>query len=130
MLSPYFRTSAFWGLGENYGLVCLLSAYLIYSKIDTENLKKDSFDNYLLILLLCFFSSLCVYFDQKLVFIPALCLFHLLNANINHRLKYSSIFFFVIMALPFLYLIYLWGSIIPPNATGKRGLGKNFIYLI
>jgi len=126
MLSPYFRTSAFWGLGENYGLICLLSAYLIYSKIDTENLKKDSFGNYLLILLLCFLSSLCVYFDQKLVFIPALCLFHLLNANINYRLKYSSIFFFVIMALPFLYLIYLWGSIIPPNATGKRGLGEEF----
>ena len=126
MLSPYFRTSAFWGLGENYGLIFLLSAYLIYSKIDTENLKKDSFGNYLLILLLCFFSSLCVYFDQKLVFIPALCLFHLLNANINYRLKYSSIFFFVIMALPFLYLIYLWGSIIPPNATGKRGLGEEF----
>ena len=123
MLSPYFRTTAFWGLGENYGLICVLSSYLIYSKIIKDKIKRDNFKNYLLILLICFFSSLCVYFDQKLLFIPILILFYLLKSNLNLRLKISSLVFFSIFSIPFLYLIYIWGSILPPNATFARGFG-------
>ena len=32
-LSPYFRTTSYWALGENYGIIFLLLSYLTYSKI-------------------------------------------------------------------------------------------------
>ena len=62
-LSPYFRTTSYWGLGENYGLIFLLSSYLIFSWIKKQDLNRINIKNSLLILSMCLFSSLCVYFD-------------------------------------------------------------------
>ena len=59
-LSPYYRTSAYWGLNENYGIVVSILSFLIFVK------KKNNF-NILNVFLLIFFSSLTVYFDLKLV---------------------------------------------------------------
>ena len=49
LLSPYFRTSAFWGLGENYGLIFLILSYLSFQKLkEKSNIKLA--DKYLAIL--------------------------------------------------------------------------------
>ena len=72
-LSPYFRTSSFWGLEENYGIICLLLTFLFLSQfLSNDNL---SWKNYHQLFLTAFFSSLCLYFDQKLVIIPLICFF-------------------------------------------------------
>ena len=40
-LSPYFRTSSFWGLGENYSLICILISYLLLEKYRFLKKKSD-----------------------------------------------------------------------------------------
>ena len=76
LLSPYFRTSSYWGLEENYGLILLLlSSYLI---LKYKNFRKDFLTlnkNLFFIFLICFSSSLTFYFDQKLIIIPLICFF-------------------------------------------------------
>ena len=125
-LSPFFRTNAYWGLGENYGMIFLLSSYLILQKFRNTFKINSSFKNYLIIFFLCLSSSLCVYFDQKLVFIPAYIFFFLMNFKTELKYKLIVLLFFTIFALPFLYLINIWGSILPPDASLSRGVGQQF----
>ena len=124
-LSPFFRTTSYWALGENYGLIFLLLSYLTYT-----NLKKNLFDytlskKIIIIFFLCLFSSLIVYFDQKLIFVPFLVFVLLINFKIKIDLKIYSVFLFFIFSLPYLYLIYLWGALIPTSAYEVRGVGSS-----
>ena len=123
-LSPYFRTTAYWSLGENYGLIFLLLSYLIYTKIEKNFFNFNDFKKNLLLILLCFFSSLVVYFDQKLIFIPFLILYLILNSNISINYKFKTLILFLIFSLPYFYLIYLWQGLIPTNANTAREVGS------
>ncbi len=125
-LSPFFRTNAYWGLGENYGMIFLLSSYLVLQKFKSTFKINSSFKNYFIIFFLCLSSSLCVYFDQKLIFIPAYIFFFLMNFKIELKYKLTVLLFFTIFALPFLFLINIWGSILPPDASLSRGVGRQF----
>jgi hypothetical protein len=60
-LSPYYRTSSYWGLEENYAFITLFLSFIFIKKFFYKK-------NILYLLFVIFFSSLCVYFDQK--FIP------------------------------------------------------------
>jgi len=122
-LSPYFRTTAFWGLGENYGLIFVILSYLTLQSFKNKFSKNTDFLNILTIFFSCLFSSLIVYFDQKLIFIPILILFVILTFKVKLSIKFSAIFFYTIFALPYLYLINLWGAIIPPSAAEAREVG-------
>ena len=51
-LSPYYRTSGFWGLNENYGILTMLITFFFYEKFKEE---KKEFKN---ILALIIFSSI------------------------------------------------------------------------
>lgn len=124
MLSPYFRTSAYWGLGENYGLFFLLGSYLILMKLKKDHTYNSYTQNIILIFLICTFSSLTIYFDQKLIFIPVLIFFTILSLDFNFKIKLSALIFFIIFSIPYMYLIYLWESIIPSSAASARGVGK------
>ena len=122
-LSPYFRTTAYWSLGENYAIIFLLLSYLFYTKfknnIDTfSEIKKNFY-----ILILCFLSSIIVYFDLKLVFVPFFVLYLILNLKIKINLKFISLIYFFIFSLPYFYLIFLWQGLIPPSAHIARGVG-------
>ena len=122
-LSPYFRTSGYWGLEENYGtLTAIISYYLFYSYKKTENVKE--FKIFFKILLFTFFSSLSVYFDQKLVIIPLLCY---LQIFFSKKKKYEKIlvsFFYILFSLPCLYLIYRWKSVMPVSDSVHRNFGQ------
>ena len=112
-LSPYFRTTAYWSLGENYAIIFLLLSYLFYTKfknnIDTfSEIKKNFY-----ILILCFLSSIIVYFDLKLIFVPFFVLYLILNLKIKINLKFISLIYFFIFSLPDFYLIFLWQGLIP-----------------
>ncbi len=113
LLSPFFRTSAYWGLEINYAIITfLITFFLINLTFNAEN-KKDS-SLYILIALLTFVSSLTIYFDQKFLIVPILVLFKIINSRINLKFKIFSIFNFFIYSIPFLYLIYIWNGIVPP----------------
>ena len=65
-LSPYFRTSSYWGLEENYGIISLLLTFL-FLNFFLKNKNEYGYKIYFQLFLLIFFSSLCIYFDQKLL---------------------------------------------------------------
>ena len=112
LLSPYYRTSAYWGLEENYGYISLLLSFLFLNYF-LENNSKKNYKIYFQLFFSIFFSSLCVYFDQKLIVIPLICFFTILGAKKEINFKVLSILFYLIFSLPFIYLVILWGNITP-----------------
>ena len=111
--NPYFRTSSFWGLEENYAIICTLASLLFLLKLFNSNKKSFSLlsSNIFLITL----SSLTIYFDQKFLIIPIICFFKIIFSNQLIILKLICIFFYTIFSIPYLLLIKLWGGIFPSN---------------
>ncbi len=106
-LSPYFRSSAVWGQEINYGILSLIITFFYFYKF---NHSKSFLD----LLSIIFFSSICVYFDQKLLIVPLFCFINiLLNKEINVKEKIFSTTFYFILSLPFILLIFIWGGIVP-----------------
>jgi len=126
LLSPYFRTTAFWGLGENYAILFVLISYLLFQKINFVSAHVNNKKIFFLFLL-TLSSSLCVYFDQKLLIIPFVVFISIIfNKKINNKIKILLICFYLILSIPLLYLIFLWGSILPPDAQSSRQVGVKF----
>ena len=118
LLSPYYRTTAYWGMEINYGIITMLISFY-YLIIINENNKKISLQN---ILMLVFFSSLSIYFDQKLLFIPILAFVTIMLTKNNLQIKIITLILYSLLALPFIYLIIKWNGIVPPR-TQELNLG-------
>ncbi len=116
LLSPYLRTSAFWGGEENFGIISTLLSFLFLQLLfETDNILKKKIYLFSVIL----FSSLCVYFDHKLLLIPIICFFSIYFSG-KFSFRIASILLYFICSLPFLYLIKLWGHIIPTGDAASR----------
>tara|TARA_B100001559_G_C16489334_1_gene617698 strand:- start:951 stop:2276 length:1326 start_codon:yes stop_codon:yes gene_type:complete len=113
LLSPYYRTSAYWALNENYGIITsiisLLFLNLYFNKIKEINLRNI----YLFSIIL--FSSLSVYFDQKFLIITMICFFNIINSKIEIKLKFYTFFTYIFLSIPYLFLIFEWNGIVPPK---------------
>ena len=123
LLSPYFRTSSYWGLEENYGIISLLLTFLFLNSF-LKNKNENSYKIYSQLFLLVFFSSVCVYFDQKLLIIPIICFVKIIVCKKLVILKIFSTFSYFILSLPYIYLIILWGGILPTQVANHPSLGK------
>lgn len=108
ILSPYYRTTAYWGMEINYSIITMIITYYFYLKND---LKKN---NIFYLIFTILFSSLTIYFDQKFLFLPIFILFKILLSEINYKYKWFSIFLYFILSLPYLYLLTIWKGIVPP----------------
>ena len=126
-LSPFFRMSSFWGTQENYGLIFLLLTFLFLGFFGRKN-EESSYKEYINLFAITFFSSLCIYFDQKLVIIPIICFLKIILSKKTIKAKTFSILCYFIFSLPYIYLMMIWGSIIPSDPTSSRQLGKT-LYL-
>ena len=124
-LSPYYRTSAYWGLEENYGFITLLTTFLFLNYFLT-NKNNNNLKTHFYLFLLTFFSSLCIYFDQKLLIIPIICFLTIVLSKTFINLKILSIIYYLLFSIPFIYLIYLWGGIFPTELTRVRNIGSEF----
>tara|TARA_B110000259_G_scaffold109885_1_gene125655 strand:+ start:624 stop:1913 length:1290 start_codon:yes stop_codon:yes gene_type:complete len=126
LLSPYFRTTAFWGLGENYSILCLLVSYFLFQKGNFANANINN-KTIITLFLLSVSSSLCVYFDQKLLIIPCIIFISIIfNKKIDYKIKILLAFFYFLLSIPLLYLIFLWEGILPPFAQNARQVGVKF----
>ena len=121
-LSPYFRTSSYWALEENFSLISLLISFLFLNKFLRNG--NSLWQNYYQLFLTVFFSSACVYFDQKFIIIPIICFAKIIISDKSLKLKFYSFFIYFIFSLPFIYLIILWEGIIPTRDAVARGLGN------
>lgn len=119
-LSPYFRTSAYWGNEENFGLLAIIISYIFLQLFTNAIVFKNGF---FYLNMLAFFSSCCVYFDQKLAFVPAISLIIILLSKKRNFFKYYLILIFCIYSIPVLYLFNLWGGMTPP----VDGLSRNML---
>lgn len=106
-LSPYYRTSGYWGLNENYGIFTMFVTFFFLEKF---NLKKNLKNIFALI----FFSSVTVYFDQKFLLVPLICFFYTMFSKINVRNKLIILSAYFVLSVPYLYLLYRWNGIVPP----------------
>ena len=108
-LSPYYRTSAYWGLNENYGIITMVLSFLFLIKF-LKFKKKRNINVFGIIL----FSTLTIYFDQKFLIVPLICYINMIlfKSNLNFKITISLIY--GVLALPYLYLFYKWGGIVPP----------------
>ena len=53
-LSPYFRTTAYWGLGENYAFIFVILTSLLLENFKKDILIQSDLNLTLRIILLCF----------------------------------------------------------------------------
>lgn len=107
LLSPYFRSSSVWGQEINYGIFSLLLSFFYFTKFKI----KQTFSNFFLVI---FFSSSCVYFDQKLLIVPLYIFLQVIfQTKISIIMKASSCFLYFIFSIPFIYLITIWGGVVP-----------------
>jgi len=104
-----------------YGVITMLISIYYIIKIDTN--KKNYF---LDILKLTFFSSLTLYFDQKLLFVPILALIKIFLIKNDTNNKIISVILYGIFSIPFIYLIIQWNGIVPPaTAIANPGAANN-----
>ena len=120
LILPFFRSSAYWGLTENLGWLFLILSLKFYLKFESLKIKnKIKF-----VFLTCLFSSLALYTRPYLIFFPIFLVIY----SIVDR-KYASlkllIFFYVLLAIPGLYLLYIWGGTVYIS-QGEQQI--NFIY--
>jgi len=101
LLSPYFRTSGFWGLEENTCyLFFLISTYYFLN-------RKNDYYKYFSI----FFAFLCILIRQTFVFLPLILFFHYFNFfKILSKKNLFIFFYFFICSIPVLYFIIIFGG--------------------
>ena len=130
-LSPYFRTSAYWGLEENFGSVFMLLSFLLLNNfLKINNSKTNKVHLILFLTTLC--SSFCLYFDQKLIIIPLICFIKIILSDKLFKFKLISVVYYLLLSLPFIYLIFVWGGLVPAkmnDPVSGRQLGRE-IFLI
>jgi hypothetical protein len=131
-LSPYFRTSSYWGLEENYAIISALSAFIF---LELFLIEKKLCKLYFFLFFLILFSSLCVYFDPKFLIIPIICVYKVFfeKKKIEIEIKFLTILLFFLLSTPYIYFIYLWGNVIPTadgifREVGHRAFEANFGY--
>ena len=114
--NPFYRTSAFWGLEENYAIISTLASLLFLLKLSSCD-YNDKKSNWLLwyIFLITFFSSLTIYFDQKFLIIPLICFFKIIFSKQRNLIKLYCLILYCIFSVPYLFLIKIWGGVFPSN---------------
>jgi len=123
-LSPYFRTSSFWGLQENLAYIFFFLSLISYQS-SIKIVKK-----YLTII----FAFLSFYADQKFLIVPIIyfILFFSFYEKIFYNLKKNFIliilYFFLI--IPSLLIFYKWGSVGAPGGNKIELRLNNLIFFI
>ena len=111
LLSPYFRTNAYWPSSENMLIFfVILSLFFYFLLIDKKNQNK--FELYIFSSLSIISAYCAFYTDQKAFFLVALIYFDLIRRN-NLTFFFIFSFFNVLLFLPSIYLFLSWGGLVP-----------------
>lgn len=113
LFNPFFRTSSYWGLEENYAIISTLVSLLFLLKLSNDKIKSHKI--FLNIFFVTLFSSLSIYFDQKFLIIPIICFLKIISENYLIKYKLFTLSLYFIFSIPYLFLIKLWGGVFPSN---------------
>jgi hypothetical protein len=123
-LSPFFRTSSYWGLQENLAYIFFFLSLISYQS-SIKIIKK-----YLTI----FLAFLSFYADQKFLIIPAIYFFLFFNFSKkifnNFFLNLRLVFFCSILIIPALLIFYKWGGISGPSGNKAELRLVNLLFFI
>lgn len=103
LLSPWFRSTSYWGTTENFALFFLIPSCFYLNELfkNNQNLKIN--------LLLTLFIALTIYSRQQFLFLAFTHISILIiNRNIKNFLYICSIY--ALLAIPGLYTYYLWDA--------------------
>jgi len=122
LISPWFRSSSYWGMTENMAFFFVIPSLYYLNKMMQANHFKNDF-------LLIFFLSLTIYTRQQYVF---LVLFHLIYIFMNYEFKriIKNLSLYFILSLPGLYTYQLWGVFgnISNATSASHYISIDFIY--
>lgn len=113
LLSPYFRSTAVWGLEENIGIIFLILTFFYYFKYE----KNNSNINLLLLILFSSLTFLCrqnYFFLSLLIFILIIDKKYLLSKK---NLLISCLF--LLFLSPSIYFFLEWDGLTPPIQHAK-----------
>lgn len=120
LISPYFRTNAYWPSSENLQIFfVILSLFFYFFLINRNNI--DKFELYCLSILSIFSAYCAFYTDQKAFFLVAFIYFDLIRRN---NLIFFLIFSFLnlLLFLPTIYLFISWGGLVPIESQTRVSL--------
>lgn len=113
LLSPYFRTSAFWGLEENIGVILLIITLYFYLRFKNTN-------KFYFYIGTIFFASLTFYSRQSYLFLPIIVFILLLNKSSYFKIENILLtLLFMLFLLPTFYFFYEWDGLVPPMAQKR-----------
>tara|TARA_B100000963_G_C22574220_1_gene647582 strand:+ start:122 stop:1444 length:1323 start_codon:yes stop_codon:yes gene_type:complete len=118
LLSPYYRTSAYWALNENYGLITSLISLFFLNLFIEKNISI--IQKYFYLFSIIFFSSLSVYFDLKLLIVTIICFFYIMKSKILFKEKFLSLLLYLTFGIPYLLLILEWNGIVAPKTQAAN----------
>tara|TARA_Y100000590_G_C15728917_1_gene1016333 strand:- start:2491 stop:3777 length:1287 start_codon:yes stop_codon:yes gene_type:complete len=102
LLSPWFRSTSYWGMTENLAILFFIPTCFYFNKLIEE--KNDLKIH----VLLTIFISLTIYSRQQYIYLVfAHLLILLIDKNIKNIFMTSFIYF--LLAIPGIYVYYLWG---------------------
>lgn len=102
LLSPWFRSSSYWGMTENFAFFFLIPSLYF---LDLLIKKKISFKQNLFLTALI---SLTLYARQQYLFIAVFHILILISNN-NKKDLISTLFIYLILSIPGFYTLFLWG---------------------
>ncbi len=124
LLSPWFRSSSYWGMTENLSFFFLIPS-LYFLNLLIQN--KTSFEKNLILTVLI---SLTLYSRQQFLF---LAVFHILILLLNNNKKelIFTIVIYSLLSLPGFYVLYIWGVFkdISQATSASSGLSLENILL-
>ena len=124
LLSPWFRSSSFWGMTENFAFIFLIPSLYFLNLL----IKKEItfYENLFLTILI----SLTLYARQQYLF---LAVFHILVLLLNNDKKefIFTIFIYSILSIPGFFVLYTWGAFddLSQTTTQSGNLDLNNILL-
>ena len=90
-------------------LLLHLLVFFFYLKISKQK-KINSEISLIKIFIITLSSSLCVYFDQKFIIVPAICFLKIVFGNYSKESKILSVLFYIFFSIPYVFLILIWGG--------------------
>ena len=123
-LSPYFRTSTYWMMEENFPILMTLLSFYLYFKL---NLKF----NYVTLFLAIFFSA-CAFFSRQNYIVLSFILFLLVfdwNKLVSKK-NFLILIFYLISFFPVIYFIIIWKGIVTPQLASEKRAMMFYFYNI